>query len=738
MKVGLEVSAAMSGRRSGVGNYVAHMIDGLQKIPEANSKLEMIYFSNRAEPAPHEQLTQLTAEAIYPHDRLPVRSVWMQLGLPRSLARTQPDLCHFPNYLAPIVSRTDIPFIATMYDMSVYRCPQYQPFKTVAMHRAIVPTVARSARLIITISESARQDILGYLKVPAERVRVVNGSAGPHFLAESPAVARGEPMPIEFRQRYGLNFPYILTVGTLEPRKNQARLIEAFTTLVQQERLPHHLLLVGAHGWKEGPIGEQVRKSGLSERIHFLGYVPNCDLPGLYREAAAFAFPSLYEGFGLPVLEAMACGAPCLISHDPALVEVSGDAAFVVNPFSTDDVAAGLYRLLTDRVLTTTLREKGLRRSAEFHWDRCAAETYQLYQEVVEEVAQPRVYPTDAADSALSETKLRLDDTILYQEQPAHQFNPSEARPTPLEQAILETILYSDIFNFPLTLEEIQRYLIGQAASLAEVEQALNQSSYLQSRIIEQAAFYSLRGREEVFERRKAQAATVAQNWHTARQWGRWLQLVPFLRGAVVTGGLAAESARPHDDIDLLLLVEPGRLWACRALVIGIVHLARLRGVELCPNYLMALSDEPLSLPQHDLYTARELANMRLLFGGAAYQKLLSLNTWLGDILPNAAAYSAAQPALLERHSLGRLGQMVKRLGEKLLGGRLGEKFEQWEQRKIARFNGQAGLEAYFTPDLCKGHFGNYGHETLRSFEQRCALLELNSSLADPNEVVAS
>jgi len=381
MLVGIEASAAVGSRRTGVGNYAANVIAGLQRLGEAAGEVRFVYFSNRYGTSSDDNIAGLTAQTIYPRDRLPMRTLWMQIGLARSIARTRPDLCHFPNHLAPVLTHSETPFVVTMHDMSVYRCPQFQPFKTVAVHRAIMPAVARRTRLIVTVSESARQDILHYLKVPPERVRVVYEGIGAHFWSHDHT---DQPPTPEVRQRYDLHFPYILTVGTLEPRKNHAGLIDAFIRLVQQERFAHHLVIVGARGWKEDAVLARVKKSGLSHRIHLLGYVPTADLPELYRGATAFAFPSFYEGFGLPVLEAFASGTPTLISSASALTEVAGKGtALVVDAESIEDIACGLHRLLVDRELAASLRAKGFVRAREFSWDRCAAETFQLYQEVL-------------------------------------------------------------------------------------------------------------------------------------------------------------------------------------------------------------------------------------------------------------------------------------------------------------------------------------------------------------------
>jgi hypothetical protein len=302
-----------------------------------------------------------------------------------------------------------------------------------------------------------------------------------------------------------------------------------------------------------------------------------------------------------------------------------------------------------------------------------------------------------------------------------------------LERAILQTVLYADIFNFPLTLPELERFLIGEAASLETIRACLSGSAYLQTRLTTQGDLICLRGREDLFEERRRQQPIVEQQWKAARRWGRALQLVPFLKAAIVTGSLAAGSAKPKDDIDFLLLVEPGRLWACRAMVIGVVRLARLSGVELCPNYLMATKEDTLAIPQRNLYTARELTGMRLLFGKTEYDRLIALNCWAVEWLPNSANVARSATPLLGKDRPGRPGQALKWAGEKVLGGWLGEKFERWEQRKIARLNRPDAKETSFTVDLCKGHFGNYANTTLAAFARRCAIIEAIPIMAQPH-----
>ena len=373
--IGIEATAALETRRTGVGNYAAQLVSGLSALDTGGADLDLVLFANRNARQRTGPLASLPGP--YGRDHLPVRTLWMQLGLPRSIARLRPDLCHFPNHLAPVLRRLDSPFVVTIHDMAVYRCPRYQPLKTTLIHRALIPAVVRRASLVLTVSESARQDILERLRLPEERVRVVYEGVHAAFHA-APSYSRMQGL----RARHGLQAPYILSVGTLEPRKNHLGLIEAYERLVLQQRVPHHLVIAGGPGWRNRALLERLASSGLRDRIHLLGYVDDADLPTLYQGADAFAFPSWYEGFGLPVLEAFACGVPSLISHDPALREIAGAGnALVADPACPDEMAAALHRLLSDDPLRAVLRLRGLRRAREFSWERCAQQTLAVYRE---------------------------------------------------------------------------------------------------------------------------------------------------------------------------------------------------------------------------------------------------------------------------------------------------------------------------------------------------------------------
>jgi glycosyltransferase involved in cell wall biosynthesis len=267
--------------------------------------------------------------------------------------------------------------VVTIHDMTLSFLPQYHPWRRRLMVRPLIPLIARRAARIITVSEHARADIVRLLRVPPARVVVIPEAAAPIFqtapLAEQQRV----------RARYQLWGPYVLYVGTLEPRKNLVRLIRAWHALWRRGAIPHQLVLVGGRGWQDAEIYRTIAELNCGDALRLAGYVPTEDLPALYSAADAFAFPSLAEGFGLPVIEAMACGAPVLISTARALQELAGDAALAVDPRDDRAIELALERLLTDAALCDQLRTRGLRRAAAFSWGEAARRTLAVYRDVV-------------------------------------------------------------------------------------------------------------------------------------------------------------------------------------------------------------------------------------------------------------------------------------------------------------------------------------------------------------------
>jgi len=283
------------------------------------------------------------------------------------------DLLHSPGYTAPYVP--GIRLCVTIHDMSFLTHPhlhteENRKFCTVQSLRA-----ARLADAILCDSQATADDVRRYLHVPLDRLFVVPGAAGPEFrrLNDTQAVASA-------LWRLGIRENFLLFVGTVEPRKNLAALIEAFARLKQGSKRPEWLVIAGGTGWKNEAIYERVRQLDLQDEVRFLGYVSVEDLVVLYNACRAFVYPSLYEGFGLPILEAMSCGAPVVTSAVSSLPEVAGDAALMVDPRDIDAIVESMSALLDDGSLRSSLRAKGLERVTCFSWKETARLTVEIYR----------------------------------------------------------------------------------------------------------------------------------------------------------------------------------------------------------------------------------------------------------------------------------------------------------------------------------------------------------------------
>ncbi|MGD8792167.1 MAG: hypothetical protein PVF47_06405 [Anaerolineae bacterium] len=290
-----------------------------------------------------------------------------------------------------------------------------------------------------------------------------------------------------------------------------------------------------------------------------------------------------------------------------------------------------------------------------------------------------------------------------------------------LGEAILHTLVYADLFDYPLRTREIHRYLTGHTASLARVKGYLEANGgfgYLHS----SPPFWFLAGREHLVDLRREREAFSQVLWRQARWYGKLIAMMPFVRLVAVTGSLAMNNASgPQDDIDLLIVATRNRVWLARGLAISIVHLARRFGVELCPNYVLA--EHKLEMGEPNLYTAHELAQLVPLYGAGIYRRLLERNAWVVDFLPNALP---RQGNVREAGAAARLGQ---RTLEAALGGRLGAVLERREQaRKIPRLrqiaDERGGKGTLYTPDLCKGHADDHATSIYRRYIARLAAQE--------------
>ena len=287
-----------------------------------------------------------------------------------------------------------------------------------------------------------------------------------------------------------------------------------------------------------------------------------------------------------------------------------------------------------------------------------------------------------------------------------------------LEFAILQTIIYADIFDYPLSADEIHLRLIGLKKQQQEVQAQLQNSEWLGARTERVNGYYALRGRgEEISGLRTSRQESSARLWGQARRFGRLMAHLPFVRLVAVTGALAVDNSDIGDDIDYLIVSAPGRVWLVRAGCIVIVRMARIFGVYICPNYL--LSERVLDQPKQDLFAAHELVQMVPLAGEAMFTTMRKINAWSAHFLPNASVDYKLESDAAPRG----LGCLAQRLGEWLLAGRLGNRIERWErERKLRRFEAamrKPGSAALLDAERIKGHFDDYGAPALLRFTQQ-------------------
>jgi len=268
--------------------------------------------------------------------------------------------------------------LLTVHDLSFVRVPETASPPLKAYLDAVVPRSVRRAGHVLADSEATRDDLIALYDTPPGKITVLWSGVDARF-----APVTDTTVLRAVRERYHLpDGPFLLSVGTVQPRKNYARLIEALARL-RQETHDLGLVIAGGKGWLEDPIYAALDQFGLREAVVFTGFADDADLPALYSLARAVALPSLYEGFGLPVLEAMACGTPVVTSNLSSLPEVAGDAALLVNPLDVDELTDALQRLVSDEPLRAALRERGLARAATFTWERAARQLRDVYSQML-------------------------------------------------------------------------------------------------------------------------------------------------------------------------------------------------------------------------------------------------------------------------------------------------------------------------------------------------------------------
>lgn len=362
MLIGVDASRATVAHRTGTENYALYLI---QELLALDSPHRWRLYLNQPPPSGWPSPAAATVELRH----IPFPRLWTHARLSWEMSMQPPDLLFVPAHVLPLAHPRHS--VVTVHDLGYLYYPEAHTRFQNAYLRWSTHYNARTATRVIADSEATRRDLIHHYHIPEAKIAVV-------YPGRDESLAPGtDPAALAaVREQYGLAGAYFLYVGTLQPRKNLVRLVQAFErlNLGTLERSEVQLVIAGKKGWLYDDLLAEIKRLGLGARVRLPGYVPDADLPALLSGALAFVFPSLYEGFGLPVLEAMACGTPVVCSNAASLPEVAGDAALLVDPLDTDGLAAAMARLASDGGLRAELIERGYRQARRFSWQRCATQ----------------------------------------------------------------------------------------------------------------------------------------------------------------------------------------------------------------------------------------------------------------------------------------------------------------------------------------------------------------------------
>jgi glycosyltransferase involved in cell wall biosynthesis len=375
LRVGIPCFAS-DGGRSGIGQYLVHVV---RRLPQLAPESSFVIYAPERDAALWQGLpASVEVQLVADRYDSPIPSLWWHSAiLPGRLRRDRCDVVFLPAGNRRLGLRYGVPSVATVHDLSQLHVPAKYDALRMFYATRVLPRLIGLQDHVVSVSSSTRADVLAHTTVAADRASVVpNGCELDRFLALSANGAPRAPAPL------GLRSPYLLYVARLEhPGKNHVTLLEAYARL-RERGFTQDLVLAGPRWPGSEPIDAAVERLGLARYVRFLGFVPNEVLPDLYAAASLFVFPSLYEGFGIPLLEAMAAGTPACVANVSSLPEVAGDAALLFDPLDARDMAYQMERLLSDDVLRIRLRARGLARCREFTWERSAAGVLDACQQV--------------------------------------------------------------------------------------------------------------------------------------------------------------------------------------------------------------------------------------------------------------------------------------------------------------------------------------------------------------------
>lgn len=370
MKIAIN-TLSLAKTKVGMGKYIAELVNSIPVSDQGN--FYFIYLSEENKKyfnLSQGNIQQILVRRIWTNGLL--RIFWEQLILPFSLCWNKINTYHAPGFVLPLFRvNKNTKFVVTIADMTFFSHPEHHIYWKQKYFKCMIPMSIKQADHILAISENTKKDILEMIPVNKNKIVVT-------YLGYDAFFSKQNKTKISaVLQKWWINFPYILFVGMLEPRKNIPSLIKAFAAI--KEKRDHKLVIVGKKGWLYGEIFALVQKLKIEEQVIFTGYVPDEDLPALYSAATCFVYPSFYEGFGIPIIEAMACGCPVITSNNSSMKEIAGDAAIVVDPYNVKEIQNAIELLITDKVIRRKMEKQGVMQAKKFSWEKMISKTKEVY-----------------------------------------------------------------------------------------------------------------------------------------------------------------------------------------------------------------------------------------------------------------------------------------------------------------------------------------------------------------------
>ncbi len=383
MRIGVDIRCLSEGRRSGVEEYVEETLKSVLSMDPYN---EYVFFLNafsdiKADLSWTKQYANVSLSRWKIPNKILNLSLWYLKWPKLDRLIGGVDIFFAPNinFLA-LSKRTKL--VLTMHDLSFELYPETFSWKRRLWHFFIAPrALCRHADRLVAVSRSTAQDLITHYAISREKISVVYSGVGEKYVT----IDRNDPVLLRTKEKYGLPYRFILFLGTWEPRKNIDALIAAYNAYRKDHRgeTYYHLVLAGTPGWKSKSIYDAIKSSPYQDSIHLLGFVDDVDKPALYNLAEIFLYPSLYEGFGFPVLEAMRCGTPAITSHTSSLSEVTDGQAILVDPYKPDELYRAIKELLSDKQLRKMCAENGMRKAYIYRWHLSGSALLEVFREVL-------------------------------------------------------------------------------------------------------------------------------------------------------------------------------------------------------------------------------------------------------------------------------------------------------------------------------------------------------------------